>query len=88
MLSITATTAPILASTKDSQRTERVILVVLILVALIGVGILVWILILRPLGIVYQPTVSSPITANLTFQPSKINLLELMSFLRYKSLLG
>ncbi|MBI4853418.1 MAG: zinc ribbon domain-containing protein [Acidobacteria bacterium] len=37
---------------EDSRRTERVILIILSLIALIGVSILVWVLILRPLGII------------------------------------
>ncbi len=85
MLSITSPTG---ALVENSQRTERVILIILTLIALIGVSILVWILILRPLGIVYCPTTPSKIAKNITFQLPQINLLELMSLLRYKSLVG
>ncbi|KAF0249877.1 MAG: hypothetical protein FD167_722 [bacterium] len=85
MLSITSPTG---ALVENSQRTERVILIILTLIALIGISILVWILILRPLGIVYCPAIPSEIAKDITFRLPQINWLELMSLLRYNSLVG
>lgn len=48
-LSINAPTGTLV---EESRRTERVILIILSLIALIGVSILIWVLILRPLGII------------------------------------
>lgn len=52
VLSITSPTGDIVENTK---RIEQIILIIIVLIALIGIGILVWILVLRPLGIAYLP---------------------------------
>jgi hypothetical protein len=43
--------APTGSLVENSRRTERVILIVLTLIALVGVSILIWVLLLKPLGI-------------------------------------
>lgn len=52
VLSITSPTGDLVENTK---RIEQIILIIIVLIALIGIGILVWILVLRPLGIAYLP---------------------------------
>jgi hypothetical protein len=52
VLSITSPTGDLVENTK---RIEQIILIIIVLIALIGMGILVWILVLRPLGIAYLP---------------------------------
>ncbi len=52
VLSITSPTQDLVENTK---RIEQIILIIIVLIALIGIGILVWVLVLRPLGIAYLP---------------------------------
>jgi hypothetical protein len=39
---------------EDAKRTERILLIILVLVALVGISIMVWVLILRPLELGYN----------------------------------
>jgi len=52
VLSINSPTGNLVENTK---RIEQIILIIIVFIALIGIGILVWILVLRPLGIAYLP---------------------------------